>query len=42
MVELESLHLGVYSRSKVSLVLAAIYLVARMALQEKKEETPWE
>lgn len=32
----------VYKHSKVSLVLAAIYLVTRMALQQKKEETPWE
>ena len=42
MVELEAISMGVYNFSKVSLVLAAIYLVVRMSLQEKKEETPWE
>ena len=26
----------------VGLVLGALYLVARIALQEKKEETPWD
>lgn len=26
----------------MSAVLAGIYLLARMALQEKKEQTPWE
>ena len=33
MMELECLSMGVYNSSKVSIVLAAIYLIARMALQ---------
>jgi len=34
--------MGLSGSSKVSMVLGAIYLVSRMALQEKKEETSWE
>jgi hypothetical protein len=33
---------SVYGLSRISLVLAALYLVARVALQERREETPWE
>lgn len=33
--------MGLSGSSKVSMVLGAIYLVSRMALQEKKEETSW-
>ena len=32
-IELESISMGTYSKSNVSMVLAAIYLVTRMALQ---------
>ena len=40
-LEVECLSLGVYCYSKVSMVLAGIYLMSRMVVQEKKEETPW-
>lgn len=34
--------MAVYSFSRISLVLGGLYLVARVALQERREETPWE
>lgn len=34
--------MAVYSLSRISLVLGGLYLVARVALQERREETPWE
>ena len=36
LIELSNLNMSIHGFSKVSLVLAAIYLVARMSLQEKK------
>ena len=42
LIEIQLSSMAIYSYSKISIVLGGLYLVARMALQEKKEETPWE
>ena len=34
--------MGINNKSKVSLILAAIYLISRISLQHKKEKTPWD
>jgi hypothetical protein len=42
LVELEYVSMNANGHSMVSMALAGIYLIARMALHEKKEETSWE